>query len=126
MLDIKRIRQNPQELRDALKSPVVWIAAATILIVLTWVALGPMNAEETAAHAERRDVTTAYDGIVICAGTASRAGSSANPRLTSADLPGGGRQSPTGSSTRSPPTSAAYSGCSRIASAPGILSQTWL
>lgn len=47
----------------------IWIAAATILIVLTWVALGPMNAEETAAHAERRDVTTAWAVVIVVVAT---------------------------------------------------------
>ncbi|RUP39130.1 MAG: DUF1345 domain-containing protein [Gordonia sp. (in: high G+C Gram-positive bacteria)] len=46
-----------------------WIAAATVLIILTWVALGPMDAEETEAHAQRRDITTPWAVVIVVIAT---------------------------------------------------------
>lgn len=46
-----------------------WITAATVLVILTWVALGPMDAQETEAHARRRDMTTSWAVVIVVIAT---------------------------------------------------------
>ncbi len=49
-----------------------WTAAAAVLVTWTWLVIGPMSAEQTAAHATREDPARALtDLIVVIASVAS-------------------------------------------------------
>jgi len=52
-----------------------WSAAATVLVMWTWLVIAPMNAEQTEAHATREDPARALtDLVVLIASVASLAG----------------------------------------------------
>jgi uncharacterized membrane protein len=52
-----------------------WTAAAAVLVIRTWLVIGRMDAEQTAAHATREDPARALtDLIVLIASVASLAG----------------------------------------------------
>lgn len=57
-------------------APVVgWISAAGVFLLLTWLAVGRMNAEQTARYATREDPTAAVSGsLLIVASIASLGG----------------------------------------------------
>ncbi len=47
----------------------VWLTTAAVFITWTWVILGPMGAEDTAAHARREDTTHGWAGFIVVAAT---------------------------------------------------------